>query len=347
MWITLRYMAAATREVARPSRDDAIAWTHVYPIDDDEVGSAEAMTRPLRFGAVLSTRGSVADLVDQARSAVASGCDVVLLPDHLGYVAPLPSLVAIAAALPSTRVGNCVLNTAFYRPALLARDLAAVDSAIGGRLEIGLGAGYIAEEFTAAGLPFPTPAERLQLVKEHLTQIRTTFADPNYSPAPVQHAPPIMIGGAGDKMLAMAAQQADIVSILTFGTDAELAQRVQYVKRQAAERFDQIELSFSFGQVSLDDSSDLEILKLVLPEAPEAQLRSMATLLDGPIEAAAERITHMHQELEITTSPSLLPAAAASPGPLWKNCSPGSKVSKGTARQRIREATLPHGARSL
>jgi alkanesulfonate monooxygenase SsuD/methylene tetrahydromethanopterin reductase-like flavin-dependent oxidoreductase (luciferase family) len=97
-----------------------------------------------------------------------------------------------------------------------------------------------------------------------------------------------VIGGAGDKMLAMAAPHADIVSILTFGTDAELAQRVQYVRRQAAEHFDQIELSFSFGQVSLDDPSDLGFLKLVLPEAPESRLRSMATLLDGPIKAAAE-----------------------------------------------------------
>jgi alkanesulfonate monooxygenase SsuD/methylene tetrahydromethanopterin reductase-like flavin-dependent oxidoreductase (luciferase family) len=52
-----------------------------------------------------------------------------------------------------------------------------------------------------------------------------------------------MIGGAGDKMLALAAQHADIVSILTLGTEAELVQRVQYVKDQAGERLDQIEPS--------------------------------------------------------------------------------------------------------
>jgi probable F420-dependent oxidoreductase len=154
-------------------------------------------TRPLRFGAVLCTRGPIADLVDQGQRAAESGCDVVLLPDHLGYSAPLSSLVAVAVALPSVRVGTCVLNTAFYRPTLLARELAAVDSATGGRLEIGLGAGYVAEEFATAGLRFPTPAERVQCVEEHVHQIRTTFADPDYSPTPVQDAPPIMIGGAG------------------------------------------------------------------------------------------------------------------------------------------------------
>ncbi|GLE50729.1 TIGR03621 family F420-dependent LLM class oxidoreductase [Mycobacterium montefiorense] len=256
-------------------------------------------TKPLRFGAVLCTRGSVADLIDQARHAADSGCDVVLLPDHLGYSAPLPSLVAVAAAVPSVRVGSCVLNCGLYRPALLARDLAAVDSAIDGRLEIGLGAGYVAEEFETAGLRFPTPAERVHLVGEHVEQIRATFANPDYSPTPIQHAPPIMIGGTGDKMLAMAATHADIVSILTFGTESELLQRVQYVKEHAGARLDQIELSFSFGQVAIDDPNDLLILKRAAPEMPESQLRSMATCLDGPIEAAAERISRMRQELGI------------------------------------------------
>src|SRR5262249_29420853 len=153
--------------------------------------------------------------------------------DHLGFVAPVPSLVAIAAAVPTVRVGHCVLNTAFYRPALLARDLAAVDSATGGRLEIGLGAGYIAEEFAAAGLRFARPAERVQLLGEHVKQIRETFADPDYSPTAFQRVPTMMIGGVGDKVLAMAAEHADIVSILTFGTETDLAQRVQYVNERA------------------------------------------------------------------------------------------------------------------
>ena len=256
--------------------------------------------RPMSFAAILCMPGSVADLIDQARAAVGSGCDVVLLPDHLGWAATLPSLVAVAAAVPSVRVGNGVLNTAFYRPALLARDLAAVDSAIGGRLEIGLGAGYVAEEFASAGLRFPTPAERLRLLGEHARQIRATFADPNYSPTPVQQAPPIMIGGGGNKMLAMAARQADIVSILSYGSEAELAQRVSYVRDQAAERVNDIELSFPFAQVSLDDPSDHEILKLVAPDASETELQTMATLLDRSIGDAAERILRLHQQLGIS-----------------------------------------------
>jgi probable F420-dependent oxidoreductase len=257
-------------------------------------------TRPMRFAAILCTPGSMADLIDQARSAVGSGCDVVLLPDHVGWVAPLPSLVAVAAAVPSVRVGNCVLNTAFYRPALLARDLAAVDSAIGGRLEIGLGAGYVAEEFATVGLRFPAPSERMQLLDEHVQQIRATFADPNFTPTPIQQAPPIMIGAGGDKMLALAARKADIVSIVSYGSEDELAQRVSYVRNQAGDRFADIELSFPFAQVSLDDPSDRQILRLITPGAPESELQAMATLLDRSVDEAAERIVRLHERLGIS-----------------------------------------------
>jgi probable F420-dependent oxidoreductase len=256
--------------------------------------------RPMRFAAILCTPGSVGDLISQARSAADSGCDVVLLPDHLSWAAPLPSLVAVAAAVPSMRVGSCVLNTAFYQPALLARDLAAVDSAIGGRLEIGLGAGYSADEFTTAGLRFPTPAERVQVLGEHVRQIRAAFADPNYSPTPTQQAPPIMIGGSGDKVLALAARNADIVSIYSLGSETELAQRVSHIKHEAGDRVDDIELSFSFAQISLDDRSDHQILERLAPNASDSKVQAMATLLNRSIEDAAERIVRLHQQLGIS-----------------------------------------------
>jgi probable F420-dependent oxidoreductase len=132
----------------------------------------------MRLGLSLPGDGPVSEMVARARRAEQLGFDVVLLVDHVGYTAPLPSLVAIAAAVPNIRVGNLVLNAAFYRPALLARDLASVDSATGGRLEIGLGAGYVEAEFTAVGLPFPRPAERIRLLKEHLIEIRERLSDP-------------------------------------------------------------------------------------------------------------------------------------------------------------------------
>src|ERR1700751_2204361 len=239
-------------------------------------------------------------MIDQARRAESIGFEVILLPDHLGFTAPLLPLVAIAQAAPTVQVSNLVLNAAFYRPALLARELASVDSAPGGRLIVWLGTGYVEEEFVTAGLPFPSPGERGKRLTEHVTEIRRLLSDPGHIPPSVQTPPPIMVAGAGDKLLTMAAQQADIVAIASMGSEADLAERVNFVKTKAGDRFDDIELSFGFFQVSIDDPSDLSLLRMLEPEAPEAELRQLTTLLDLPVSGTAERIHQLHEELGIS-----------------------------------------------
>src|SRR3984893_3972422 len=111
------------------------------------------------------------------------GFNVLSMPDHLGSVAPLPALAAAADATTTMRLGTYVLNSSFYNPALLARDAAEVNLLSDGRLELGLGAGYVREEFDAAGLPFaggPTRIEHLERVttylKEHLPQVPVMVA---------------------------------------------------------------------------------------------------------------------------------------------------------------------------
>jgi probable F420-dependent oxidoreductase len=256
--------------------------------------------KPITLGLTLIGQNSVPEMAEDARRAESIGFDVILLPDHLGFTAPLVPLVAIAAAAPTVKVSNLVINAAFYRPALLARDLAAVDSATGGRLIISLGTGYVEQEFDAAGLPFPSPGQRVRILTEHVTEIRRLLSDPGHMPQPVQTPPPIMVAGAGNKLLTMAAQHADIVAIASMGTDADLAERVDFVKARAGDRFDDIELSFGFFQVSMDDPSDLSLLRLLEPEAPEAELRKLTTLLDLPVSGAAERIHQLHEELGVS-----------------------------------------------
>jgi probable F420-dependent oxidoreductase len=251
-------------------------------------------------------------MVEQARRAESIGFEVILLPDHLGFTAPLVPLVAIAQAAPSVQVSNLVLNAAFYRPALLARDLASVDSASGGRLIIGLGAGYVEDEFVAAGLPFPSPGERVRLLTEHVTEIRRLLSAPGNIPPSVQTPPPIMVAGMGNKLLRMAARQADIVAIASMGTEADVAERVAFVKAQAGARTDDVELAFSFFQVSMDDPSDLSLLKLLAPDADESEMRQWATLLDGTVDEAAERIHRLHNDLGISYF-----TVNATPGTSW------------------------------
>jgi probable F420-dependent oxidoreductase len=270
-------------------------------------------TRPIKLGLALLGQGSVSEMVEQARRAESIGFQVILLPDHLGFTAPLAPLATIAQAAPTVQVSNLVLNAAFYQPALLARDLASVDSATGGRLIIGLGTGYVEQEFVAAGLPFPSPGARVRLLTEHVIEIRRLLSDPTHVPPPMQAPPPIMVGGIGDKLLTMAAQHADIVAIGSMGTEADLAERVAFVKSQAGARINDIELQFGFFQVSMDDPSDLSLLKMVAPEARESEIRQWTTLLDGTVEQAAERIHRLHNDLGISYF-----TLNATPGTSWE-----------------------------
>lgn len=255
---------------------------------------------PLRFGLSLLGKNPVPEMIEEARQAEAVGFDVILLPDHLQFTAPLIPLVAIAAAAPSVKVSNLVLNSSFYKPALLARDLASVDSATGGRLIIGLGTGYVGEEFIAAGIPFPSPGDRVKIVADTISEVRRLLSDSSHVPAPVQTPPPIMVAAQGDKMLTLAAQQADIVAIASMGNEADLASRVAFIKDKAGARFDSVELQFGFFQVSLDDPSDLTIIRMLEPDAPEDDIRKLTTVLDVPVSAAAERIQRLHEELGIS-----------------------------------------------
>jgi probable F420-dependent oxidoreductase len=257
-------------------------------------------SRPLRFGLLFPGQRPVSQLAEEARRAEEVGFDVVVLPDHLGWAAPLPPLISIAEAAPSLRVGNLVLNASFYRPALLARDLASVDSATGGRLEIGLGAGYVEEEFHAAGLPFPRAGARVDLVTEHAVEIRRLLSSPDYFPAPVQTPPPILIAGGGDRMLATAARHADIVDVLSMGSRDHLAERVTFLKDKAGDRLADIELAFTFLQLGIDDPGDLSGLQMLAPGVPDDELRQMVTYLPGPVDEAADRIRSLHEELGIT-----------------------------------------------
>jgi probable F420-dependent oxidoreductase len=254
--------------------------------------------RPLRFG--LSVSGSVAELTEQARRAEQIGFDVVVLPDHLGMAAPLASLIPIADAAPSLRVGNMVINSSFYRPALLARDFASIDEATGGRLEIGLGTGYAEDEFRAVGLPFPKAGARVDLVIEHAVELRRLLSDPGYRPAPVQTPPPILIAGTGDRMLTAAAQHADIVAFPSVSPREQIAERVAFLKDKAGDRSTGIELAFSFFQIGIDDPDDLSVLRAIAPGVPDDVLRKGESYLSGSVDEAADRIRSPHDDLGIS-----------------------------------------------
>ena len=144
--------------------------------------------KPFRFGINARDARSRAEWQDKARKIEALGYSTLMVPDHLWPVlAPIPALVSAAAATTTLRVGTNVINNDLRHPVVLAREAATVDLLTDGRLELGLGAGYVRSEYDQAGLRFDRGsvrverlAESLTIVKELLRGAEVNFAGQHY-----------------------------------------------------------------------------------------------------------------------------------------------------------------------
>ena len=137
-------------------------------------------------------------------------------------------MTAAALATKSLRVGTFVLANDYRHPAVLAKELASLDVISGGRLEIGIGAGWMTSDYEQAGLPFDRPGMRIERLDEAVTVLEGCFGEGAFDfegdhyrisgldsqPKPVQKPrPPLLMAGGGHRMLALAARRADIVGI--------------------------------------------------------------------------------------------------------------------------------------
>ncbi|MEU7632964.1 TIGR03621 family F420-dependent LLM class oxidoreductase [Nocardia sp. NPDC049220] len=265
----------------------------------------------VRFGANLSSSGSVSWLQDQARKAEDLGYDVIMLPDHLATPAPFPTLAALAAVTTRPRLGTFVLNAAFYNPALLAREVSSTDLLIDGRLELGLGAGWARNEFDEAGLPFPTPGQRIAHLERTITEIRRRFAagDP---PTRQQPAPPILVGGSGDRLLAAAAIHADIISLASVPTtgrpvttdavERALEERTGYIRAAAGRRIQELELGLTLGAVYVDGNGkfDLTLPRMAAPDLADDELLALPGVLHGSPGNIAETLQRYREKYHLT-----------------------------------------------
>lgn len=233
------------------------------------------MDKQFRFGVGLLKIRSATALAETARRLEGLGYDVLHVPDHLGAPAPFPTLTAAAAATTTIRLGTYVLNACFYKPALLTRDIADVDLLSGGRLEVGLGAGYVRAEFEAAELPFPSAARRIEYL-EHVTA-HVAIHQPDV---------PILIAGSGDRLLTVAARHAGIVGLTgarVAGAEDALAERVAFLRAAAGDRFDALELNLAITAVPTDGSGrpDLSLTRRFAPTLSDEQLLAMPAVLSG------------------------------------------------------------------
>ncbi|BCK55595.1 LLM class F420-dependent oxidoreductase [Nocardia wallacei] len=261
------------------------------------------MSAPFRFGVNLFNSASRAEWVEKCRKAEQLGFDVLGVPDHLGFSAPFPAMLLAAEVTERARINTFVLNVPFYNPVLLAREVATVDLLSDGRIELGLGAGYVQAEFDAAGLPFPSGGRRVEQLAEAAATLRRLYADPEYQPRPAQAGgPPLLIAGWGDKLLRVAAEHADIVAF-TGGTAADsghitvaspdaTAQRVEYVRGLLGERADSVEYNILVQAVVPGGERDeiLERYAANLPDGAADLLEDIPVLLIGSPDELADRL---------------------------------------------------------
>lgn len=264
--------------------------------------------RPFRFLAEAVAAVDGRRLAEQARRAESSGIDVLVFTDHLvDQLAPIPAIATVAGATERLRVGTFVLNNDLHHPAVLAQELASVDVLSGGRLEIGIGAGWNRPEYEAIGLPFDPVGRRVSRLAEAVRVLKGAFGDGPFSftgehyrisgldgrPKPIQRPhPPILIGGGGRRILTLAGREADIVGlsprILPSGqadprslTLEAAAEKIGWVREAAGDRFPALELNVYPSKSPI-----------IVTDRPRAECRRLAEHLRGRtgIEISADEL---------------------------------------------------------
>lgn len=246
--------------------------------------------RPIRFGVIADVASTKDELLTLARRVEDIGYSTLLLRDHVvahpfGHqLGPLGAMAAVAMSTSRLRIGTMVISNDFRPPVQLAKEIATLDVISDGRIELGLGADFLKEEYGPLGIPFDPPGLRVGRLEESVQLLRKLFAGGEVThhgrfyhldrfdgfPLPVQRPRlPILIAGSGDRMLGIAAREADIVGIQTVvTTSGEVAmvpsnwlattirRKVDLILDAAGPRFDDLELSTT---ISIEIAEDREV----------------------------------------------------------------------------------------
>jgi probable F420-dependent oxidoreductase len=243
------------------------------------------MTHKFRFGVQGKSAASGKEWAEQARKCEDLGYSVLGLPDHFdNQLAPTVGMTAAAGATTTLRVGALVWCNDYRHPVTFAAEMSTLDLLSDGRLELGIGAGWMKADYEQAGMTYDRPGVRIERMIEAVDVMKGLFGDGAFSfegehyninemdllPKPLQKPhPPFLIGGGGPRMLRTAGRLADIVGVnanLASGvidtstiSDAvaeRFVEKIGWVKDGAGDRFDQIELNIRTFFVVFTDNPE-------------------------------------------------------------------------------------------
>jgi probable F420-dependent oxidoreductase len=227
--------------------------------------------KPFRFGIQTSAAADAAAWRARAQRIEELGYSSLLIPDHFGdQWAPLVALTVAAEATERLKVGALVFDNDYRHPVVLAKEIATLDLASGGRVEFGIGAGWMKSDYDQSGIAYDSAGVRIDRLEEAIAiykalfaEGKATYAGTHYTlanaeciPGPVARPhPPLVIGGGGQRVLSLAGREADIIGLNALlsegfiGAEAAASvspertrQKVAWVRDAAGSRFDDIEL---------------------------------------------------------------------------------------------------------
>jgi probable F420-dependent oxidoreductase len=294
--------------------------------------SASPSDRPFRFSVQCSALpdGGARAWAELARTCEDLGYSTLTIADHLDdQLAPVPALMAAADATSTLRVGALVFCNDYKHPVVLAKEAATLDLLSGGRLELGLGAGWMTTDYERAGITLDPAGVRIARLAEGVTVIKAllgdgpcTFAGEHYRvtglegwPKPVQRPhPPILIGGGGRRVLSLAGREADVVGLNVNlakgvidasagpnGTDEATLEKVGWVRAAAGPRWSDIELQvrIHLAVVTGDREGVAEALAPAFGLTP-AQALTTPHALCGSVEQIADDLVERRERFGIS-----------------------------------------------
>lgn len=255
--------------------------------------------RPFRFAVQSFNASSASEWRERAVRVEALGYSALHLADHIigpgpaiersrhpiQALAAVPAMAMAAEATSTLRIGSRVFCVDYRHPAMLAKEAATLDLLSDGRLELGLGAGWLRDEYEAIGLDFDPPGTRIDRLTEVLDFVQAHMQEGELEirgdhvhareyegvPKPVQRPhPPIMIGGGSPRVLRLAGARADIVSFnfnnrsgqigpegIALSTAEETSRKLGWVREGAGDRFDEIELEIGAYFTVVTDAAEV------------------------------------------------------------------------------------------
>ena len=272
---------------------------------------------PFRFTLHSSVAPSMPVWRERARAAEALGYSALYVTDHLdAQFGPLVALAVAAEATNTLHVGTLVLNNDLRNPVVLAKEIASLGLAAEGRIEVGLGAGWLRSDYGETGIEYNEAGTRVERLAESLTILMSLWSEGEVNfegsyytvrgarcdPRPVS-PPGIIVGGGSKRILTLAAQRADTVGVNTSLASGEKGGDVAsqatfdhydrclgWVRNAAGDRFTSLELQIAAVAAVVVDSRRAALRCATMLGFPGDDALDLPVLLIGTVDELCERL---------------------------------------------------------